>query len=115
MLLTERLRIGRRDAAGRVRLARELAPRHALSGERVPARFPLVAAAVAEGALSSRHAALICRTIDQLPQDAAEQAEAVEGTLVEHARTMNPDQLAVLKAITYNSRSLTRCSPSPRP
>jgi hypothetical protein len=96
VLLSERLRIGRREAAGRVRLAAELGPRRALSGQPSPAKFPLVAAAVADGAISDRHAALICRTIDGLPEAAAEQAGAVEATLVEHARTLNPDQLAML-------------------
>ena len=47
VLLSERLRIGRREAAGRVRLAAELGPRRALTGESLPARFPQVAAAVA--------------------------------------------------------------------
>ena len=60
------------------------------------ARFPQVAAAVAEGAIGDRHAALICRTITDLPDAVLEQAGAVEATLVEHARTLNPDQLAVL-------------------
>jgi hypothetical protein len=96
VLLSERLRIGRREAAGRVRLAAELAPRRALSGERLPARFPLVADAVADGAICGRQAALICRTIDELPEPAQEQAAAVEALLVEHARELNPDQLAVL-------------------
>ena len=96
VLLSERLRIGRREAAGRVRLAAELGPRRALSGKSLPARFPQVAAAVAQGAISDRHAALICRTVNGLPESALEQAEAVEATLVEHARTLNPDQLAVL-------------------
>src|SRR5690349_1160887 len=96
VLLSERLRIGRREAAGRVRLAAELGHRRAMSGEALPARFPEVAAAVAEGAIGDRHAALICRTIDGLPDAVLEQAGAVEATLVEHARTLNPDQLAVL-------------------
>src|SRR6478736_4162982 len=96
VLLSERLRIARREAAGRVRLAAELGPRRALTGESLPARFPEVAAAVADGAISDRHAALICRTIDGLPDAVLEQAGAVEATLVEHARTLNPDQLAVL-------------------
>ena len=96
VLMSERLRIGRREAAGRVRLAAELGPRRALSGPPSPAKFPLVAAAVAEGAICDRHAALICRTIDDLPDAVLEQAGAVEATLVEHARTLNPDQLAVL-------------------
>ena len=96
VLLCERLHLGRREAAGRVRLAAELGPRRAMSGQRLPARFPQVAGAVAQGAISGRHAALICRTIDDLPEAAVEQAGAVEAMLVEHARTLNPDQLAVL-------------------
>src|SRR5690242_12726645 len=96
VLLSERLRIGRREAAGRVRLAAELGHRRAMSGQPLPAKFPLVAAAVAEGAIGDRHAALICRTIDGRPDAVLEQAGAVEATLVEHARTLNPDQLAVL-------------------
>jgi hypothetical protein len=96
VLLSERLRIGRREAAGRVWLAAELGPRRAMSGQPLPARFPEVAAAVAEGAISDRHAALICRTIAELPEAAVEQAGAVEAMLAEHARMVNPDQLTVL-------------------
>jgi len=40
VLLSERLRIGRREAAGRVRLAVELGPRRAMSGQPSPAKFP---------------------------------------------------------------------------
>src|SRR5690349_24663992 len=90
VLLSERLRIGRREAAGRVRLAVELGPRRALSGQPSPAKFPLVAAAVADGAIGDRHAALICRTIDSLPDAVLEQAGAVEATLVEHAPHPEP-------------------------
>ena len=96
VMLSERLRIGRREATARVRLAVELGPRRALTGESLPPRFPRVAAAVADGAISDRHAALICRTVDGLPDAALEQADAAEVMLVEHARTLNPDQLAVL-------------------
>jgi hypothetical protein len=74
----------------------ELGPRHAMSGQPLPARFPQVAAAVAEGAISARHGALICRTIAELLEAAMEQAGAVETMLVEHARMVNPDQLAEL-------------------
>jgi hypothetical protein len=48
-LLAERLRIGRREAAVRARLAADLGPRRALSGEKLTPRFPQVAAALAEG------------------------------------------------------------------
>src|SRR4029078_13626286 len=67
-----------------------------MSGQPLPARFPQTAAAVAQGAIGDRHAALICRTIDGLPHAVLEQGGAVETMLVEHARTLNPDQLAVL-------------------
>ena len=40
VLLSERLRIGRREAAGRVRLAAELGPRRALSGEALAGAVP---------------------------------------------------------------------------
>src|SRR5690349_10609716 len=52
VLLSERLRIGRREAAGRVRLAADLAPRRAMSGEQLEPRFPLVAWALADGKIS---------------------------------------------------------------
>ena len=71
VLLSERLRIGRREAAQRVRVAADLGPRRAMSGQPLPARFPKVAAAVAAGAVCTRQAALICRTIDGLPDAAA--------------------------------------------
>jgi hypothetical protein len=67
MLVSERLRIGRREAAGRVRLATDLGPRQALSGERLESRFPQVAAALADGTVSARHANLIITTVDRLP------------------------------------------------
>src|SRR4029450_4588092 len=42
------------------------------------------------------HAARICPPIAGLPEAALDQAEAVETMLIEHARVLNPDQLAVL-------------------
>ena len=48
-LLAERLRIGRREAAARARLAADLGARRALSGEKLAPRFPQIAAALAEG------------------------------------------------------------------
>jgi len=54
VLLSERLRVGRREAAGRVRLAADLAPRRAMSGEQLESRFPLVASALAHGEISVR-------------------------------------------------------------
>jgi len=67
VLLSERLRVGRREAAGRVRLAADLAPRRAMSGEQLEPRFPLVARALADGKISARHAAIICASVGRLP------------------------------------------------
>ena len=100
VLLSERLRIGRREAAGRVRLVGAVGPRQALSGERLPARFPQVAAAMADGTISVRHAAVITATVDRLPErvvtDQPELVAQVEPILLEHARTLDPDRLAVV-------------------
>jgi Domain of unknown function (DUF222)/HNH endonuclease len=100
VLLSERLRIGRREAAGRVRLSADLAPRRAMSGEQLEPRFPLVASALVDGKISARHAAIICASVGRLPDRvAADQPELVaqvEPTLLEHACTLDPDQLAVL-------------------
>ena len=89
VLLSERRRIGRREAAGRIRLAADLAPRQAMSGEQLEPRFPQVAAALADGKISPRHAAIICASVDRLPDrvvaDQPELVAQVEPTLLEHA------------------------------
>ncbi len=48
VLLRQVLRIGARDAAGRVRLAAAVTPRRTLTGELVEAAHPQTAAALAE-------------------------------------------------------------------
>jgi hypothetical protein len=107
VLLSERLRIGRREAAGRVRLSADLAPRRAVSGEQLEPRFPLVARALADGKISARHAAIICASVGRLPDrvvvDQPELVAQVEPTLLEHAQTLDPEQLAVL------ARRVTAC------
>ncbi len=54
VLLRDALKIGARDAAGRVRLAAAVTPRRTLTGETVEAQHPQTAAALAEGAISTR-------------------------------------------------------------
>ena len=100
VLLSERLRIGRREAAGRVRLGGRSRPGRALSGERLAPRFPQLAAALSDGVISARHAAIITATVDRLPDRVVDEhpdlAAQVEPTLLEHARALDPEQLAVL-------------------
>ena len=107
VLLSERLRIGRREAAARTRLAAEVAPRRALTGEMLPPRFPQVAAALADRVISARHAAVVAAAVNALPDrvldDQPDLAGQVEPILVEHARTLDPDRLAVL------ARSVMTC------
>jgi hypothetical protein len=95
-LLTQLLRISPTEAALRVRAAADLGPRRALSGEVLPPIFAQVAAAQAAGAISPAHARVITRTIDALPAAvAAEHDTRVETSLVGHAHTLNPRQLAL--------------------
>jgi hypothetical protein len=96
-LLMQLLRLHPREAAGRVRAAQELGPRRALTGERLGPVFPAVADALSAGRISARHAGVITRTIDALPEPvAAAQDRAVEQFLVSEAERCNPAQLAVL-------------------
>jgi hypothetical protein len=112
VLLSERLRIGRREACGTgaagggARAAAGDVRRGVCRrGSRTwPRRWRRERSA-------DRHAALICRTIDGLPDAALEQAGAVEATLVEHARTLNPDQLAVLTRTVRACLDPDGCSP----
>jgi hypothetical protein len=95
-LLVQVLRINPNDASGRVRDAANLGPRRGLTGEALPPIFEQVAAAQATGVISAAHARVITRCVDALP--AAVQAEhdlSVQASLVEHAHTLNPRQLAV--------------------
>jgi Domain of unknown function (DUF222) len=66
-MLSDMLRLAPGQAWSRVHLARALAPRRALTGEVLDPAFPLVAAAVADGVLSDRHAQVITRTLDRIP------------------------------------------------
>src|SRR4029077_7705299 len=95
VLWAGRGRVGGGGPAAGVRLAADLAPRRAMSGEQLEPRFPLVAWALVDGKLSPRHAGIICATVDRLPdQVVADQPELVaqvEPTLLAHARTLDPD------------------------
>ena len=89
------LRVSPGQARRRVQAAADLGSRRSLTAEVLPPMFPVIARAVAEGAISDRHAHVITATIDALP--AAVQADydtMVEQTLVEQARTLDPIQLA---------------------
>ncbi len=95
MLLRQVLRIGARDAAGRVRLAAAVTPRRTLTGEPVEAAHPQTAAALAEGAISTRHAITVVATADRISDFVADTAGPLfETQLLDCAREHDPDTLA---------------------
>jgi hypothetical protein len=95
-LLSQLLRVSPTEASMRVRAAADLAPRRGLTGEVLPPIFAQVAAAQATGAISAAHARVITRCVDALPNAVqAEHDPSVQTTLVQHAHTLNPRQLAV--------------------
>ncbi len=74
VLLRDALKIGGRDAAGRVRLAAAVTPRRTLTGETVEAQHPQTAAALAEGAISTRAAATVVAMTDKIDDLLADQS-----------------------------------------
>jgi hypothetical protein len=83
------------DAKRRVQAAENLAPRRTLTGELLPVVFPAVAAAQADGLLSGAHARPIATCVDKLPDAvAADYDRVIERDLVEHAKVLDPRQLA---------------------
>jgi hypothetical protein len=97
VMLGELLRITRPEATARVRAAEALGPRRAMTGEVLGPKYPLVAAAVAEGAISAQHACVITRLIDRLPDAVVAEHDSlvghVEPTMVSYAREFDPAQL----------------------
>jgi hypothetical protein len=83
------------EAKARVDAAHRLGPRHLVSGPAVPPQFPDTAHAVASGAVSSRHAAVITRAVGELPDEVVDELGGwVEQHLLEHAGSLDPVQLA---------------------
>lgn len=96
-LLRDALRLSPMEAKARYDAAVDLGPRYTVTGEPLGPIFPTVAAAQAEGAISTDHARVIRRAVDALPAEIAlEHAAAVEERLVAEARRFDPTVLAVL-------------------
>ena len=71
--------------------------RRALTGEPLEPVYPATADALSAGQIGSEHAAAIADTVeDILAADRAEYADAVESTLLEHARTVDPRTIRLL-------------------
>src|SRR6185437_6132317 len=68
-MLQQLLRVGPAEAKSRVVASRELAARHALSGELLAPLLPATAAAVSAGSISSAHARVIGKLMRDLPAE----------------------------------------------
>jgi hypothetical protein len=83
------------EAKARVDAAAVLGARQFPGGPVLPPQFPTTAAAVAEGAISARHAAVITRAVGELPDEVVDELGGwVEQHLLEHAGSLDPVQLA---------------------
>ncbi len=90
-LVRQVIMIGNDESSRRTRLAAGICPTNGLSGASVPARFPLVGAAVTAGEVGVREAALICSTITGFPRHHPPAVvEAAEQFLVDQAAVLDP-------------------------
>ncbi|MGV0038564.1 HNH endonuclease signature motif containing protein [Mycobacterium colombiense] len=95
--ITEATLISRAEASRRIKEARDLGPRHGLTGEPLPPVLAATAAAQRDGALGSGQVAVIRKFFHQLPRwidmPTREQAEA---RLAKEGSRFRPEQLAKL-------------------
>ncbi|UQX89385.1 HNH endonuclease [Jatrophihabitans telluris] len=92
-LLTDRLRLTRREVKQRLNLVDGLVARPALTGELLPEVLPATARAVESGSAGLDHARIIARTVDGLPSSQRNRGGEVDVILAEQARSLNPSQL----------------------
>jgi len=96
-LIATLLRCTTVDARKRALAVERFGARRGLTGETLEPIYPATAEAFGNGELGPEHAAVIADTVEAIPAaDRAENATAVETTLLEHARTENPYTLRLL-------------------
>ncbi len=91
-VLCARLRITTAEVKRRMRVAARLRerPSMSLTGPPRPPELPVLAAAVAEGAVGEDHIKAVCKALDVLPKVVSEQDKArAEQVLVGHARVQD--------------------------
>ncbi|WP_442544847.1 DUF222 domain-containing protein [Arthrobacter sp. KN11-1C] len=90
--LRARLRIGISEARRRLTLASSVLPQTGITGQDVPARHPVLAAALAAAAVPSRSATLISIALDQVRHHAdPDTAAQMEHSLTRTATESDPD------------------------
>lgn len=96
-LLWQRLRITPAEVRRRLRVAARIRPRRSLTGPTLPPELPVLADAVADGAVGEDHIREVCRALDVLPRAvSAEHKEKAEAVLVEHARGQDAQFVAAV-------------------
>jgi hypothetical protein len=96
-LITGQVRCTRTEARKRAQAVERFGARRALTGESLEPVYPAVAEAFADGGIGAEHAAAIADTVEAIPvADRAEHAAAVESTLLEHARVVDPRTVRLL-------------------
>ncbi|HET8582272.1 MAG TPA: DUF222 domain-containing protein, partial [Jatrophihabitans sp.] len=94
--LRQLLRLHPHEAKARAANAEAAGPRTALTGEPLPPIYPEIAAAQQSGEISPRHAGLVVKTIQGLPDVVQVEHPELEAELVGHARRFDPHQCAKL-------------------
>src|SRR6185437_11921863 len=90
-LLAARLRYSPMDARRRAQAVQRFGARRALTGEALEPVLAATAKGLSVGEIGFAHAAAIAETVEKIPvAGRAELASAVETTLLEHARTVDP-------------------------
>ncbi|WP_375499498.1 DUF222 domain-containing protein [uncultured Jatrophihabitans sp.] len=84
------------EATARVRAAHAAGTRRTLLGQPLPARYPAVAAAQADGQLAARQARVITCMLDKLPDTVLERVPEVEAALVDSAQRYDASALQKL-------------------
>jgi hypothetical protein len=96
VLVEQITRVSAAEASRRVRVGRALAPRITLTGEVLPAEFPLVADAVVSGRIGVDAAAAVIRHLNEASRTATvEQLAIAEAHLVVAAESQTADLVAV--------------------
>lgn len=94
MALANRLRITKGEASRRIADARDLGPRHALTGEELPPNLPDTATAVRDGKIGEDSVKVIRRFFRKLPAEVdVFTREAAEADLAEKALGFRPDEV----------------------
>ena len=96
-LLQGLLRLSPHEAKERVKAALACGPRHTLTGQPLPAVCPALAAAQAEGSVSTEHTEVVLAALKRIPTVASHEDQLLaEKHLVEAAITLRPGDVAVV-------------------